>query len=538
MDEAHLLLLSLRKQLYECSAKLQGLQGVGGSDSQVDEGWIRTKKNLQRVVPTGHMDFADHFSLLSAVQVDDAITAVLPASDVPGSPNYLVLGDSQGKLYFFEPLGALLKEHDTGAASAVTCICSYLQRRNYSTIVTGHQNGQIRYHLVQEHVDRRTRATDILDTSLIYILEPNFNSAGKAQPPAVEGLQTHKVGSKSSAVALDSDGGVRVLRANGTVRLTAQLQPDALATHTGGNMLVAITPAGVQVAVLLPNRAPRDLLCEGLAGAVDVDSGGEVGLPLGAAGSVGPPGEQLVAAAFDVARSFRAYALTQHGDLLTLAVPAERRSLVCKVLHRQALGLRPAPSRGSVSLQALRGYLLLSHSAGLAVFNVTTSMRVGPGLVLAQRWSHVGSALGVLGHDLSATQRPLLASNAESQLVVVALRDDVALIMRSDMPSSHQAARGGASSGADMRWYQPIFAVLMVVVGVWTFMRQSRHGGGPPAPRMFSGGSAGPLGDYQRAMRHLHAQTHRRNRPGVQARQRTIPEEAADHEDMDAADYY
>jgi len=83
---------------------------------------------------------------------------------------------------------------------------------------------------------------------------------------------------------------------------TPPLSPRAV-----GNMVVTLTPSHATVQVQSLHTPPRAHACKGLNGSL------------------------ILAAAFDPARPYRAYAVNDRAQLLVLIVPHEQRSATCKV---------------------------------------------------------------------------------------------------------------------------------------------------------------------------------------------------------------
>lgn len=79
---------------------------------------------LQRTLARGQASWADHLTVLAAVQTDAPLTAVATLMDASsGLARYIAVGDLQGSMYLFQPTGELQLHSQAGVgSSAAACL--------------------------------------------------------------------------------------------------------------------------------------------------------------------------------------------------------------------------------------------------------------------------------------------------------------------------------------------------------------------------------------------------------------------------------
>ncbi|GFH10303.1 uncharacterized protein HaLaN_05591 [Haematococcus lacustris] len=104
----------------------------------------------------------------------------------------------------------------------------------------------------------------------------------------------------------------------------------------------------------------------------------------------------LVAAVFDPVRTYRAYAINNLAQLLTLTVPNDNRKTLCKVVRFVQLPQPNAvPGNAEWQMLAMPGYLLLATSGVVAVLNVTSTRSNPHGVVAGSLANMMGCMIFV-----------------------------------------------------------------------------------------------------------------------------------------------
>eukprot|EP00803_Ostreobium_quekettii_P000794 evm.model.scf_1552.1 EVM.evm.TU.scf_1552.1 scf_1552:553-10466(-) len=404
---------------------------------------------FQKTVAVHRESFVDHLKMLAVVRADAAVTAVQPMHTMQGLSRYIVVGDAMGKLYFFAPQGDLLAEYHTGVTAAVTALAFYAPRRNMTAILTGHNDGSLRIHLATDQVNRprhEPAQVTILDVSLNKVLLPQASHGDSSQQSIVaQGLHIKhivpaRVGRHRMAVIVEGAHGVRVVHENGTMaEVVGELETRILAVRLDAPNICVVHEEGVAILKIDQPEKRNDVECGGLVGT------------------------RLQSAEFDPHDSAKIYAYSQNGELLALHLAKDFKT--CRVRSRRQLRLPPGPS----VLKCIKNYLLLATDQGLAVFNTTSAAKSGPRDTLMESFAAIGSIFGL---EVSTVPEPLVGSNVK-QLVTLRMGDRLVGFFESRLPTV-QPPKWNFNL-----WNQPIFIALMMLVGMWQFMR---HYQPPPNP--------------------------------------------------------
>ncbi|KAJ9525308.1 hypothetical protein QJQ45_020850, partial [Haematococcus lacustris] len=306
---------------------------IAGASSQ-EQAHEQATVHLHR---SAHSSWLQHFHLRSTFQLEGGIhvTAMaylhtrLAPPITPAVPQYLALGDSQGRLHI-SSLPMVLSTpstvvHDTGSASPITAVSSYASKRNESIIVTGHADGDVRVHsvLVAPPLPRKPKpgkgatlgdasdsqppaAGTILEVQLQAILPSVVESEAAPVTYLLPYSWSARPSSRRNLVIVDASGHFRVQRENGTLRYQAHANASLLAAATSGTLILGLSRDRVYVLSQLLATGMRSYHCQGLNASF------------------------LVAAVFDPVRTYRAYAINNLAQLLTLTVPNDNRKTLCK----------------------------------------------------------------------------------------------------------------------------------------------------------------------------------------------------------------
>ncbi|KAL6760089.1 hypothetical protein V8C86DRAFT_2560593 [Haematococcus lacustris] len=475
---------------------LQQLAALIAAASSQEQAHEQATVHLHR---SAHSSWLQHFHLRSTFQLEGGIhvTAMaylhtrLAPPITPAVPQYLALGDSQGRLHI-SSLPMVLSTpstvvHDTGSASPITVVSSYASKRNESIIVTGHADGEVRVHsvLVAPPLPRKPKpgkgstlgdasdsqppaAGTILEVQLQAILPSVVESEAAPVTYLLPYSWSARPSSRRNLVIVDASGHFRVQRENGTLRYQAHANASLLAAATSGTLILGLSRDRVYVLSQLLTTGMRSYHCQGLNASF------------------------LVAAVFDPVRTYRAYAINNLAQLLTLTVPNDNRKTLCKVVRFVQLP-QPNAVPGNVEWQmlAMPGYLLLATNGVVAVLNVTSTRSNPHGVVagsLANMMGHLGLAEAAPGVLPCPTPVGHLAVSRQGNLVAALLGNGVVAVFQSSLlvPASLQ----GLPATGKNTWMQPVMIGCMIFVGLWQFMRAknrvSEHG-----PHHFSSRLAG-----------------------------------------------
>ncbi|GAX82820.1 hypothetical protein CEUSTIGMA_g10246.t1 [Chlamydomonas eustigma] len=429
------------------------------------------------------------------------------ASSGWGMPKHLAMGDASGRVHLYSPHGQLHIVHDTGSESAVTAMSSYMLRRNESVLVTGHLNGEIRTHGVYMTLGAARGDYDISTIFLDHVLEPgvgvvNMSSGFKeSQPPsAIRHMAAFRMNGKVSgrrvSAAWDDNGWLRIQRDEGTVRLSATTDGPQLVAEYRGNLLVSLSASRASVISGSLAGRLRTFDCQGLNSS------------------------RMVAAVFDPIRQYRAFALTDTREFISLIVPHETRATFCKVSRRlkisipdkltvtsleghgspthpteglahqaEAMTTASEPSssaeleagalieHGEARMTTLRGYVLLWLRNQLRVFNTSTSLKDGLHVEASLSEQELVDMLSSTASvEISEGSNKLLGVVGHSNLIAVTLGGDTLGLFESLLPIPKGMEAGSSSIGKG--WTQPVLIVIMMFLAAYQFYkaRGGRHG--------------------------------------------------------------
>lgn len=241
-------------------------------------------------------------------------------------------------------------------------------------------------------------------------------------------------------------------------RVVLEQPPTALRMATAS--VTALGSSGVAVLRLVTPAAPH---AQGQPGAVgQPGTTGADTLPPAFKPCTGLNGSSLVAAAIDMQRPDRAFALASDGSVLALAVGSERSAgaAPCSVKSagRLPAGLEVGATRGgaaaqqpAVALSAIPGYLLLVMGDQLLVYNTTASPRSPPQLVLQQALAPLRQQF--LGRGGAAAAAPLLAASKQGRHVALMLDSTALALYATALPHRSPAPpRTAALAWMQVRW--------------------------------------------------------------------------------------
>mmetsp|Transcript_33832 Transcript_33832/g.60443 ORF Transcript_33832/g.60443 Transcript_33832/m.60443 type:complete len:694 (-) Transcript_33832:339-2420(-) len=420
--------------------------------------------------------WSDHMYMKMAVRVDAEISLAEIVCATPptksqdfGTCHYVIIGDSLGKLYFFDTVtGELGAEYATEGGSPITAVNHWPARRNMTMLATGHANGQVLLHRVHESIPKlggaRARNAPEARRTAKYV-EPMPTVLGEeavrersepsSDPPraGVAHLGSFRCGKWRCLAVADNGGGVGVYYENGTARVydgqtMAKQRP--LAMRTASTVVTVVYPNGVAT---LPTR------------------GEDARLQLAPCKMLND--SAMIAFAWDAVSVTRGYAVTEDGDTLVAIVQGassnsvqpsaaseggQSKGATCHVRSRSSSGLPP----GALALAHIKGYLLALSQMSIGVFNTTSVYKGAIREVLVEPMESLAAELN---HPFDPAATPVVVANRD-RLVVVGFSGGVAAFYRSELFVAQPF-----DMSAMKAWTQPLFVAAMILVGGYQFYK-------------------------------------------------------------------
>ncbi|XP_073106167.1 uncharacterized membrane protein At1g75140-like [Elaeis guineensis] len=379
--------------------------------------------------------WSERFQFAAAARLEASASAsaatVLPYEDLDGLSKYFAVGDTLGRVYVFSTAGDVLIELPSISDFPVTSILSYLSSRRYESLLfTAHADGSIAAHRLWE-----SAATgDDWTTLSVRSSGPFVRGPRELDPPLVLGLEMHQIGPTRYVLATDAGGRIRVFTENGTLYGTAIASGRPLAFMKQRLLFLTETSAG---SLDMRSMVVKETECEGLNGSVSK------------------------AYSFDSSERSKAYGFTAGGDLIHVILLGDVPNLKCRVR-----AMRKSEIDGPVSIQTIKGYLLVASHAKVFVYNISSQYfgRVGAPRPLFFATIHEIKSL-FLNSDTAAhgssTAKILIAADRE-KLVVLGFDDGYIGIYRSNFPVFEVETNAVVWSGSALLF-------LLFLIGIWQF---------------------------------------------------------------------
>eukprot|EP00850_Spirogloea_muscicola_P009483 SM000053S17440 [mRNA] locus=s53:339274:341979:- [translate_table: standard] len=295
------------------------------------------------------------------------------------------------------------------------------------------------------------RRRQTLAIELLHVLV-DAPAANKAPLPPVAGLELFRAGHARFILVLDGGGQMLAFRGNGTLHGAAAAPARPLAFLRG--------PPTHRASATRPV-----FLTEAGAGSLDLRD-----MVMKGTGCQGLGGSHVAAYVFDVAGRSKAYGLTHDGELVYVSLSGDTQHFDCRVRERLDVGL----TGPAVSLQGLRGYLVVATPDVVAVYNTTTATTSSK----SERQRAAGDSSGVGdGGGGAGSLRLLFRARARSiqgpvppnsRLVMVSDREQLLLlafsgghvaIFRSTLPVLR------SPEFTAKFWSSPLLVAVLVLVG-------------------------------------------------------------------------
>ncbi|XP_008776362.2 uncharacterized membrane protein At1g75140-like [Phoenix dactylifera] len=377
--------------------------------------------------------WSERFQFTAAARLEASVSAaaVLHYEDLDGLSKYFAVGDTRGRVYVFSSAGDVLIGLPSISDSPVTSMLCYLSSRRYESLLfTGHADGSIAAHRLWESAaNGDDSATLSVDSSRPFLRGPR-----ELDSPPVLGLEMHQIGRTRYVLATDGGGRIRVFTENGTLYGTAIASSLPLAFMKQRLLFLTETGAG---SLDLRSMVVKETECEGLNGSVPKTY------------------------SFDSSERSKAYGFTAGGDLIHVILLGDVANLKCRVR-----AVRKSEIYGPVSIQTIKGYLLVASHDKVFVYNISSQYfgRVGAPLPLFFATIHEIKSL-FLNSDTTAdgslTAKTLIAADRE-KLVVLGFDDGYIGIYRSNFPVFKVETNAVVWSGSALLF-------LLFLIGVWQF---------------------------------------------------------------------
>nr|CAD1830961.1 unnamed protein product [Ananas comosus var. bracteatus] len=235
-------------------------------------------------------------------------------------------------------------------------------------------------------------------------------------------------------ITSDGSGRIRVFTENGTLYGTAIASSRPLAFIKQRLLFLTETGAG---SLDLRSMALRETECEGLNGSTPK------------------------AYSFDLSERSKAYGFTVGGDLLHVVLLGDVANLKCRVR-----AMRKSEIESPVSIQTMKGYLLIASHAKVFVYNISSQFygRVGaPRPLFFATLKEIKSvfANSHATSDESLVGMPLIAADRE-KLVVLGFGDGYIGVYQSNFPAFKVESNA-------VVWSGPVLLFLLFLIGIWQF---------------------------------------------------------------------
>nr|CAD1830998.1 unnamed protein product [Ananas comosus var. bracteatus] len=361
--------------------------------------------------------WSERFLFAAAARLEDsaaaAAAAVLPYEDVDGLSKYFAVGDSRGRVYVFSAAGDVLIELPAFSESL-----SPLSSPMSPAATRASSSSAMPTAPLPLTVSSRSRL---------------FIRGGSDSSPVLI-LEVHQIGRARYVITSDGSGRIRVFTENGTLYGTAIASSRPLAFIKQRLLFLTETGAG---SLDLRSMALRETECEGLNGSTPK------------------------AYSFDLSERSKAYGFTVAGDLLHVVLLGDVANLKCRVR-----AMRKSEIESPVSIQTMKGYLLIASHAKVFVYNISSQFygRVGAPRPLFFATLKEIKSMFVNSHatsDESLVGMPLIAADRE-KLVVLGFGDGYIGVYQSNFPAFKVESNA-------VVWSGPVLLFLLFLIGIWQF---------------------------------------------------------------------
>ncbi|KAG1359116.1 putative membrane protein [Cocos nucifera] len=400
--------------------------------------------------------WSERFQFAAAARLEASASAsasasaatVLPYEDLDGLSKYFAVGDTLGRVYVFSASGDVLIELPSISDSPVTSMLCYLSSRRYESLLfTGHADGSIAAHRLWG-----SAATgDDWTTISVSGSRPLVRGPRELGSPPVLGLEMHQISRTRYILATDAGGRIRVFTENGTLYGTAIASSRPLAFMKQRLLFLTETGAG---SLDLRSMVVKETECEGLDGSVSK------------------------AYSFDSSEKSKAYGFTAGGDLIHVILLGDVPNLKCRVR-----AVRKSEIDGPVSIQTIKGYLLVASHDKVFVYNISSQYfgRVGAPRPLFFATIHEIKSVFLnsdTAADGSSTAKTLITADRE-KLVVLGFDDGYIGIYRSNFPVFKVETNAVVWSGSAL-----LFLLFLIVI--WQFYVKKKNSLGWAPEESFS----------------------------------------------------
>eukprot|EP00252_Welwitschia_mirabilis_P025952 TRINITY_DN8300_c0_g2_i1.p1 TRINITY_DN8300_c0_g2~~TRINITY_DN8300_c0_g2_i1.p1 ORF type:complete len:631 (+),score=3.59 TRINITY_DN8300_c0_g2_i1:182-2074(+) len=401
-----------------------------------------TKSAVKRVrVEKYRPAWADRFQFLAAIKVSAATVtciAPIPPEEEDGVSRYVIVGDHRGFLYVVLAHGGdAVLEHSTAADSAVTAILAYALS-NGTVIVTGHGDGAVLMHRLWEIGAEESGSGGA--SSGLRMENLRCLSSGGAE--SVRLLEVHQVGKTRYVLCVGLEGRVRVFVENGA--LHGSVMPPSRLLAALKQRLLFLTENGV-ASLDLRTMTVRTGACEGLNGS------------------------HAIAYAFDAAERSKGYGVTSEGEIVHVVLMGDITNFECRVRSKRRIELLQVQNQ-TISLKAIKGYILLGTPDKVLVFNSTSPNYVrsaGPRYLFHSTLEEIAYSFN---QDFAAQRQEnqaLIACNRD-RLVVVGLGEGYVAMFRSSLPVYKPEFN-------TVLWSSPALVFVIFLIGAWHLFGKKRE---------------------------------------------------------------
>ncbi|KAG9150414.1 hypothetical protein Leryth_014584 [Lithospermum erythrorhizon] len=383
--------------------------------------------------------WAESFHFASAVKLRTNPTClnVLPFKDDEGLSKYVAVGDDGGRVYFLLKIGDVSEEFSTLSGSPVSVMLSYLTvYKNESILVTGHEDGSVFMYRLWEEPNGEELSSLRVEKIGKFASE-DVGGVGSA----VTVLEVHYVGRKRYILSADFDGKIRVLREDG--ELYGEVAPPRKPLAFLKQRLLFLTDTGAG-SLDLRNMKIRTSECEGLNNTVVKEY------------------------IFDATERSKAYGYTSDGFLIHTLLLGDITNFKCRIRSKRKVEMDEP-----LSLQSIKGYMLIANQEKVAVYNISSYnyvMAGGPRFMFSVNFDEIKSSF--VNHqpvELSSERRtliPLVASDRE-KLVILNLGSGYIGMYGSSLPLFKNDFN-------TMLWTSPFLFFILFLFGAYYFFANKK----------------------------------------------------------------
>eukprot|EP00898_Chlorokybus_atmophyticus_P008745 jgi/Chlat1/8872/Chrsp92S00686 len=411
--------------------------------------------------------FPDYFKMLAAARLPHDITALAqfphPSRKRRDEPaRYLIAGDAAGSVHVMHISRAEVASYGTGASgSDVTAMHAFVSSVNQTTLVTGHQDGQVRVHRVSEQLVQAALEPEDNQYGLEFqfltpFLPPNPDVALSSQDGAsheqqgqagISSMLVYRFHHRQYLAAANRNGLITIMNEDGSIAGSIQNTGPVLAFKPSQHVVSFVSSTGV--------------------GTVSVPE-----VQLSSAACSGTNGSTFTVCTSDAVVSSRMYCVgtankeigEEAFQLFMLYVSLDQRKLECRARYARPVPFVYETTTTSPAIQVIADYLVVATTGHVAVYNITTGM---PRQVLL---SSMESLTSWLGEDVRPSQYPLLVTDGQHR-VALGFASGLLVVFESQLPR-HQPVHFGTKV-----WSSPLFIAVVVLIVVYQFTRITQRSG-------------------------------------------------------------